>query len=474
MDLTSRPKGTRRRARTPARRSMLADANFRRWFGESKVVDARGRPLVVYHQTQEDFSVFDTKTSEMGAHFGYADQLVESDRRIAAYLRINNPLRLRDPGYWSTDFVLDKLIDTGIATSEEVGRRFGRDYWDKHPSVVAVQDFIREKGYDGIVYLNRYEGIDDEEVDDDLLHTASDAEFKKHLPRAKDAWIVFDPTQIKSATANDGNFDPSDPDIRRNPMRFVIAYEPEQAEELKWSRAARSIISPALQRKNVERMANSPHNFVVMLRGGYHPVHRGWLAKPPVFADAVTLVVSVSFAAEEDEESSGAGRANRESLYTAFTYLHKFGDAMVEAILGTGAISGEDNLLAPRKRFEDNDYPMFYEMFDEHMALLEKVYSNRRNAYNAYTAFLQHAVNSKMVREGYSVNWTQALADLFPLCELTPPSRPLLLPVEAEKAGLPPRAATVFNESILPDFNVRFRAFYNDLVPRLYGEVVEV
>jgi hypothetical protein len=30
----------------------------------------------------------------------------------------------------------------------------------------------------------------------------------------------------------------------------------------------------------------------------------------------------------------------------------------------------------------------------------------------------------------------------------------------------------VFNTRIVPDFNVRFRAFYNDLVPRFYGEAV--
>jgi hypothetical protein len=33
-------------------------AAFRRWFGDSKVVDAQGRPLVVYHGTAEDFDTF--------------------------------------------------------------------------------------------------------------------------------------------------------------------------------------------------------------------------------------------------------------------------------------------------------------------------------------------------------------------------------------------------------------------------------
>ena len=32
---------------------------FKRWFGKSKVVDRDGEPLVVYHATDADFTVFD-------------------------------------------------------------------------------------------------------------------------------------------------------------------------------------------------------------------------------------------------------------------------------------------------------------------------------------------------------------------------------------------------------------------------------
>ena len=32
---------------------------FKRWFGDSKVVDEDGKPLVVYHGTDADFTVFD-------------------------------------------------------------------------------------------------------------------------------------------------------------------------------------------------------------------------------------------------------------------------------------------------------------------------------------------------------------------------------------------------------------------------------
>jgi hypothetical protein len=76
-----------------------------------------------------------------------------------------------------------------------------------------------------------------------------------------------------------------------------------------------------------------------------------------------------------------------------------------------------------------------------------------------------------MVREGYSGGWEQAFADLFPLCELTPPTRPLLLPVNPEAEYVSARPVAVFNKRIVPDFNKRFRAFYNKYIPTLYGGV---
>ena len=41
--------------------------NFWRWFGDSKVVDSDGRPLVVYHGTGSEFDSFDFTKLESGA-----------------------------------------------------------------------------------------------------------------------------------------------------------------------------------------------------------------------------------------------------------------------------------------------------------------------------------------------------------------------------------------------------------------------
>jgi hypothetical protein len=256
---------------------------------------------------------------------------------------------------------------------------------------------------------------------------------------------------------------------RRNPMRFVAEYEPEKVEKFKTSRAVRSILSPALQRKNVEKMADSPHNFVVVLIENTAAETK---THPPRFADAVTLVVGIAPVAEIDADFSvgdkTVSRELRESLYTAFTYLHRFGDNITSSLVGA---DGKQYILNPEDRPSIPAYAMFYDMTDEHLAWLEQDGEafDTEDAYAHYQKMLFLSVNSKMVREGYSQAFDQSFADLFPLCELTHPSRPLLLPVEAEDAGVPPRAATVFNTYIVPDFNASFRAFYNRLIPYLYG-----
>ena len=243
-------------------------------------------------------------------------------------------------------------------------------------------------------------------------------------------------------------------------MRFETTYTEKAEGYLGRSRAVRSIFSPALQQKSVERMANSPHNFVVFIRGGDND---DW---PPVLADAVTLVVTPEDVADF-ESRFPEDRTQRESLYTAFTYLHRFGDVVTGTLLGLTADTKPPHAPLMDRSRRLPVYSLFYEMYDEHIDLLLPYTptNNRMEAFGLYVSFIQRAVNSKMGREGYASGWEQGFADLFPLCELTPATRPLLLPINT--GGL--RSIEVFNESIVPDFNVRFRAFYNDLVPRLYG-----
>lgn len=88
---------------------LIKSENFKKWFGDwendpknaSKVVNEKGEPLVVYHGTDADFSIFDKrliKSSNYGQGFYFT-----SDRNKAAhygntvkavYLDVKNPLDL--------------------------------------------------------------------------------------------------------------------------------------------------------------------------------------------------------------------------------------------------------------------------------------------------------------------------------------------------------------------------------------------
>lgn len=72
-------------------KSAEALRNFYKWFGDSKVVDEQGRPLVVYHGTDAKFDTF--AKSEAGIYFTIDRTYAESEgsRIISTYMKINKP-----------------------------------------------------------------------------------------------------------------------------------------------------------------------------------------------------------------------------------------------------------------------------------------------------------------------------------------------------------------------------------------------
>jgi len=213
------------------------NAAFWKWFGKSKVVDASGKPMVVYHGTatyeakdEMPFTEFRTTVSQMGIHLGTRKQaeVAASGKHgfeyiFPVYIRLVSPLRLLDEGEFDPSSVALQLQAKGIV-SEDFARGVAMEWaaaeWDddmKEDAIVAVQKAIKDAGYDGIVYLNRYEASGATNKQATSMSEASDAEFLKRFPKARDSYIVFYPEQIKSATDNRGTWSPTDPDIRRNP-----------------------------------------------------------------------------------------------------------------------------------------------------------------------------------------------------------------------------------------------------------------
>lgn len=411
----------------PAHRVFTDSHAFKRWFGRSVLVREDGDPLVLFHGTDKDFEVFEKvgTSSLRPLGFWFADDPDDAeafgDRLMPVYLRVENP-------YYAD---LRKMQEAAFEDKTWVAR---------------FRESLIKKGHDGIIIRPKTEQVGRFNVREPMLV------------------CVFDPRQVKSAIGNRGTYDPADPSILRNPMRFDLQYTPEAVEKYRGSRAVRSILSPVLQRKSVERMAHTRHTFVVVIRS---TAGLAGVADLPLFPNAVTLGLTIRDVAQQDEDNRQGKRELNESLYTAFTYLHRFGDTVTEDI-------NLWSLYRPHERRPNPVYMEFYAMTDAHLeALAEGGWARSpRDAYTIYSRLIGESVNSQMVREGYSQDWTQAFGDLFPLCELTPPSRPLLLPVHAEARRR--SARRTFNEVIVPDFNVRFRDFYNNLIPSMYGTAVAI
>lgn len=176
------------------------DPNFRRWFGNSKTRDEYGEPRMFYHATPNDFSVFkpggvDPEISGSAMWFSPYAEYQPAYHRIGArgggfregtnvmpvYLRMENPLLLDDPNMegWARD-----VFANG---NREFPHLMPKDWVDS----------IRSEGYDSVMYTPPERRYPNGEL------------VKEH------EYIIFEPTQVKSATGNRGTYDPEDPDIRK-------------------------------------------------------------------------------------------------------------------------------------------------------------------------------------------------------------------------------------------------------------------
>ena len=169
---------------------------FKKWFGDSKVVDKDGKPLVVYHGTTADFKEF--KRGKIGENYGqrfsdgfyftenaelsegYSKKLENSHKQGSSikpvYLSLKNPLEINSPIEYKS--ILEKIKEKFGKNIVERDRLRGK----------SDSEILGMDGYDGVIYKNKGEM---EEI------------------------VAFSPTQIKSATGNRGTFDPNEADMTK-------------------------------------------------------------------------------------------------------------------------------------------------------------------------------------------------------------------------------------------------------------------
>jgi len=124
----------------------LDDPAFRAWFGNSKVVDNRGRPLVVYHGTNADFSEFD-HASKGRNYPDTAGFFFTSNPRHAHSYALGKDAKQGTPNIMPVYVSLQNPMV--IKTKNDAG-----GYWYARLSTTVPEE-ARRKGHDGIIVIGR-------------------------------------------------------------------------------------------------------------------------------------------------------------------------------------------------------------------------------------------------------------------------------------------------------------------------------
>jgi hypothetical protein len=206
-------------------KDLTKTAAFKRWFGDSKVVDKKGKPLVAYHGSPEyGFKVFDLEKIDahhVGFFFtdkrdmantyaeGKPGQRPKRSGIYEVYLRIEEPFEVDAKGAIWDNIPLEYEDWDGTVVEERA-------------STITISRTARDLGHDGCIIHNVYDGWGDQRGD---------------------VFVVFKPNQVKSVD-NRGTFSRYDDNIR-NPKRMPdggytdkvngLIYKVRQTGEGYWS-----------------------------------------------------------------------------------------------------------------------------------------------------------------------------------------------------------------------------------------------
>jgi hypothetical protein len=187
--------------------NLVRTRKFKKWFGDwendaensSKVIDENGEPLVCYHGTNNEFTVFkiwyekliwwnEPKDFEIGSHFGTFEQARDRGTYKKPYfVNIKNLIRTTDKFNWIVASYKQIFSDLNIDVPK----------LENYPKIINGDEYeivlstLKKHKIDGIIYLNKYEGT-----------------------QKDDSYIVFNPNQIKLADGTNTTFDENNPDIR--------------------------------------------------------------------------------------------------------------------------------------------------------------------------------------------------------------------------------------------------------------------
>ena len=195
---------------------------FKKWFGNSQIVNDDGTPKIMYHGTPNGtFEAFKEGTNYFTENVEYADRYknpsassisygkVENNPTThAVYIKMENPFDTRDEEarqIYEDEFMGQEggLDEEGEETDHywlsdgtELSEHTGLPDWME---AEALYHFLKDQGYD-------YDGI--------IVDEGADGGFGDEVKSRGIAYITFEPTQVKNVK-NNGEFDPENPNMYR-------------------------------------------------------------------------------------------------------------------------------------------------------------------------------------------------------------------------------------------------------------------
>lgn len=239
--------------------------------------------------------------------------------------------------------------------------------------------------------------------------------------------------------------------MRRNPLVFDNRFALSPMKRYPRSRTVASIVAPPRQRAQVERLADSPHTFRVILFDDAFGLDLSSLSQP----GCITLVTNLKSVATTEsaaaKQAAEYGKAAQLGTFSAFTFLHRLGDELLPILepVVTGELGGYANnnaLLVLKRDKRGRAYIPTKHLSKKttelskkvHAAALVNAFDPQISAYpglwaganlewtGGLTNYIVHHTNSHMAREGLLVrgltfddlSMEQCLADWLALSEM--------------------------------------------------------
>lgn len=201
-------------------KDQIQTKEFKKWFGNSKVVNADGTPKVMYHGTPNgNFDTFKKGANYFTENEQYADRyqnpsassistgkVVDNPTTHAVYIKMEKPFDTRDSK--AREIFEDEFLNqdggydeegeetehSWVSNGTELNENTGLPDWT---DAEDLYHFIKDKGYN-------YDGI--------IVDEGADGGYGSAVVNRGVAYVTFEPNQVKNVK-NSGEFDINNPNM---------------------------------------------------------------------------------------------------------------------------------------------------------------------------------------------------------------------------------------------------------------------